>query len=164
MTYVSPEITYLESIRDWMATLETWQDWTGLPEGAALKARVAWPSRAAASADGLPVAILSIGNSTTKNLTGAAAGANFQPDGIFKMWVFAADTSDDTETSYSDFADRLFQLKAEMADKAYEGGVLFNEISVSDESIFHSSDVLEESDDSSAYWFGMITIRWGVEA
>lgn len=159
MTYASPEITYLESIRDWMATLTVWQTWTGL-SGDALKARVVWPLKAAAA---LPVAVLSIGASTTKNLTGAAGGANFQPDGVFKMWVYAEDTNADPMISYSDFADMLFQLKAEMADKAHEAPVLFNEFSISDEAIYHSSDVLDETV-TDAYWFGLIMIRWGVEA
>ncbi len=159
MTYSSPEITYLENIRDWMATLSVWQEWTGL-SGDPLKARVVWPLRAVSN---LPTAVLSVGASTTKNLTGAAGGANFQPDGVFKLWVYAADTSADPMISYSDFADKLFRLKAEMADKAHEAPVLFNEFSISDEAIYHSSEVMDDTE-TSAYWFGMILIRWGVEA
>ena len=53
MTTTSPEFLTLEAIRDWMATLTIWQQWTGL-SGDALEARVVWPIK---NAPALPVAV-----------------------------------------------------------------------------------------------------------
>lgn len=162
MSYSSPEILQLEAIRDWMATLSVWQAWTGLDETAA-KARIVWPLKSAPS---LPVCVLALGGGSTVNLTGAAGGSNFQPKGQITLWIYAADTAPtDPQLGYSDFADQLYNLIAQMADNAHVAPVLFNEFSTPETPIVHSTWVNAEEEDEglAAWWQGQITIRWGVE-
>jgi len=162
MTTTSPEFLTLEAIRDWMATLTIWQQWTGL-SGDALKARVVWPLK---NAPDLPVAVLGLRGSKTVNKTGAAGGSNFDPSGRIALWVYAADTGgDDEQKGYSDFGDMFFQLKSEMADKAHDAPVLFNSFEVPETPIVRSSWVTAPDEDEglSAWWQGEMTISWGVE-
>ena len=162
MTTTSPEFLTLEAIRDWMATLTIWQQWTGL-SGDALKARVVWPLK---NAPALPVAVLGLMGGRTLNKTGAAGGSNFDPSGQIAMWIYAADTGGDNEqVGYSAFGDLFYSLISEMADKAHQAPVQFNEFSTPDTPIVRSSWVTAQDEDEglAAWWQGQITIRWGVE-
>ena len=156
MPYTSPEVLQLEAIRTWMDTLSAWTSWAGT-------GRVVWPVKAAPA---LPVCVLELNAGRTINLTGAAGGANFQPSGSITMWIYAEDTAPtDPQQGYTDFADKFFLLKGEMADNAHVAPVLFNEFSTPDTPIVHSSWVMteDETEGFSAWWQGQITIRWGVE-
>ena len=166
MPYSSPELLQLEAIRDWMATLTVWQEWVGSVVAATLKARVVWPLK---SAPTLPVCVLSVASSVMRNQTGAAGGANFQPSGEIKLWVYAADTQPaDPQAGYSDFLDLFGRLRDEMADNAHLAPVFFNEFLFSAPPVIHSSWVNMEDDDAQeglGAWFqGEMSIRWGVEA
>jgi len=163
MPYSSPEILQLEAIQEWMATLTVWQMWTGLT-GNDLEARVVWPLK---NAPDLPVAVLSLMGGRSLNKTGAAGGSNFDPSGQIAMWIYAADTGGDNEQlGYSDFGDMFYRLISEMADKAHQAPVLFNEFTTPDVPIVRSSWVTAQDDDAglSAWWQGQVLIRWGVEA
>ncbi len=164
MTAASPEFLQLESIRDWMETLTVWRSWTGL-SGDALKARVVWPIK---NAPALPVCVLALGGGRTVNRTGAAGGANFQPSGSITMWIYAADTGGaDEALGYQTFGDLFYSLIAEMADKAHEAPVLFNEFITPDSPIVRSSWVTTEDDNDAdtlaAWWQGQVTVRWGID-
>lgn len=162
MTYSSPEVLQLEAIQTWISGLTVWQTWTGLDQ-AGSAARVVWPLKAAPT---LPVCVLSLGASRSVNLTGAAGAANFQPSGSISLWVYAEDTAPtNPQTGYSDFADLFFRLRDEMADKAHEAPVLFNEFSHPDIPVLHSSWVSadEDTEGFASWWQGEMTIRWGVE-
>jgi len=164
MTYSSPEILQLEAIQSWIADMTVWSEWVGSAVEAELEARVVWPLKAAPT---LPVCVLSLGGGRTVNLTGAAGGANFQPSGQVKLWIYAADTAPtDPQAGYSDFADLFYRLIGEMADNAHLAPVFFNEFSSPDPPIIHSSWVNLEDDTEglAAWWQGELQIRWGVEA
>ncbi len=163
MTTTSAEFLTLEAIREWMATLEVWQDWTGLT-GDALKARVVWPIK---NAPALPVCVLALGAGRLNNSTGYAGAANFQPSGSITMWIYAADTGGEDEAAgYQTFGDLFYSLIMEMADKAHEAPVLFNEFITPETPIVRSSWVTTEDEDDadtlSAWWQGQVTVRWGI--
>jgi hypothetical protein len=100
MTVSSPEFLMLEAIRDWMATLTVWQEWTELT-GDDLKARVVWPLK---DAPALPVCVLALKGGRTLNKTGAAGGSNFDPSGSIDMWIYAADAGgEDEQLGYTTF-------------------------------------------------------------
>lgn len=153
----------LEAIRDWMATLTVWQEWVGSAVEATLKARVCWPLK---SAPALPVAILSLRGGQFRNMTGAAGGANFQPAGTIAMQVYAADTGGtDQQLGYSNFADLFYRLISEMADKAHNAPIFFNNFTTPEMPIIRSSWVSVDEDDGLAdWWQGEMMISWGVEA
>ena len=160
MAYSSPQLLQLQAIRDWMASLSVWQAWTELSGGAAAS-RVVWPLK---SAPALPVCVLSLGAQRTVNLTGAAGGANFQPSGQITLYIYAEDTApDNPQTGYSNFADLFFTLIQDMADNAHVAPVLFDEFTVPDTPIVHSTWVnFEDTDEGlAAWWQGQITISWG---
>lgn len=162
MTTTSPEFLTLEAIREWMATLTIWQQWTGL-SGSDLEARVVWPLK---NAPGLPVAILSLMGGKTINKTGAAGGSNFTVSGQISMQIYAADTGgEDEQKGYSEFGEMFYALIAEMSDKAHDAPVLFNEFGTPDVPIVRSSWVTaqEDGDGLSAWWQAQVFIRWGVE-
>ena len=163
MSVTSPEFLMLDAIRTWMATLTVWQQWTGL-SGDQLKARVVWPLK---DSPALPVTVLGLMGGKTVNKTGAAGGSNFDPSGQIAMWVYAADTGGEDESKgYEEFGDRFYALIAEMADKAHEAPVLFNEFTTPDVPIVRSSWVTTQDDDEGLdpWWQGQVFIRWGVEA
>jgi hypothetical protein len=163
MPVTSPEFLMLEAIRDWMATLTTWQTWTGL-SGDPLKARVVWPIK---NAPALPVCVLGLMGGQTINLTGAAGGSNFVPSGSIGMWLYAADTDpDDEQAGYTTFGDLFFALISEMADKAHEAPVKFNQFITPEVPIVRSTWVATEDEMDAGlglWWQGQVTVRWGVE-
>lgn len=156
MPYSSPEVLQLEAIQTWMETLSVWTAWAGT-------GRVVWPIKAAPE---LPVCVLALNAGRTINLTGAAGGSNFQPSGSITAWIYAADTDPtDPQTGYSEFADKFFNLIAQMADNAHTAPIFVNEFETPDAPIVRSSWVNVDDDDEGLadYWMGQITIRWGVE-
>ena len=158
MPYSSPEVLQLEAIRDWMATLSVWTSATGGDN------HVFWPIKAA---DSMPACVLSLQGGRTVNLTGAAGGSNFQPSGSIGMLIYAADTGGaDEQKGYSDFADFFYGLISEMADKAHQSPVVFNEFVTPPVPIMRSSWFNVEDDDEGLadWWQGLLTISWGVEA
>lgn len=165
MPYSSPELLQLQAIQSWMATLTVWQEWVDSTDETTLKAAIVWPLKAAPT---LPVCVLSISQSIVRNMTGAAGGANFQPSGEIKLWIYAADTQPtDPQTGYSDFLDLLCRLRDEMADNAHVAPVLFNEFQLGMPPVVHSRWINAEDDDTGEglgdYYQGELSIRWGVE-
>jgi hypothetical protein len=165
MSFTSPELVQLESLQAWMATLTVWQEWIDSVDATVLKSRIVWPL---AAAPALPVCVLSPGRSVLRNLTGSAAGANFQPAGQIKIWVYAADTHpNDLQTGYSTFLDLFSRLRSDMAEHAHMAPVLFDEFEFGDPPVIRSNWINtqdEETDEGlSDYWHGEMTLRWGID-
>lgn len=161
MSYSSPQVLQLESIRDWMSTLDVWSEWVDSVDVPTLKARVVWPLSATQT---LPVCVLALGAQNVENRSGAAGGANFQPFGTINLFIYAEDTNPtNSQTGWSDFADLFFRLVTEMADKAHQAPVLFNAFRTPEVPIVHSSWVNTEDDGQGLgnYWIGQVTISWG---
>lgn len=165
MPYSSPELLQLEALQAWMATLSVWQEWLASTDDTFLKSRIVWPL---AAAPALPVCVLSPGRSVLRNQTGAAGGANFQPSGQIKLWVYAVDTAPtDLQQGYSDFLDLFSRLRSDMADNAHVAPVLFDEFEFGDPPVIRSNWVNSQDDETSEglddYWHGELTLRWGIE-
>lgn len=155
----SAEIDRLNALRAWLITLDAWQDWVDSVDTVELTSRISWPNTASIAE--FPQMALHLAGHTYRNITGGAAGSNFQPRGEIRLLIWDLDEApDNTKTSYEYFADHFFALMEELADKAHESALWFDVLATDQPPIVHSSEN-ENYEGDQAMWHGVIRIQWG---
>lgn len=158
----SNEIQKLVDIKAWLITLTAWQDWVGSVDETELNATIAWPLFAAP--DAYPLIVPELASVRYRNITGAAAGSNFQGFGTLRLLVWDIDTDKaDPTASFNTFANNFFGLLNEIVDKAHQSTLLFDAATTEEVPIVHSSQN-EEYEGDVQVWHGVINLLWGVPA
>lgn len=156
----SAEIDRLNALRDWLITFDSWRDWVGSTDETELTSRITWPTSSGLSE--FPQMVIELGGHRYQNLTGAAAGSNFQPRGEIRLLIWDLDEApENTTTSYEYFANKFFALMEELADKAHLSALLFDAVATEAFPIVHTSQN-EAYEGDLAMWHGVIRIQWGV--
>lgn len=126
----SMEIDNRSALRDLIAGLASWEDWTGLAVLADRKARVGWPE---AVETVWPFIVVFFGGGGRINLTGGDSSANFRSRGMMRVVVFdKASDPDDLMTSDTAFGTRFFGLIDEIVENAHTGPMMIRGLQYGD--------------------------------
>jgi len=156
----SAETDRLRDLRNWLITFTSWQEWVDSDDEAELSSRITWPVNSTLTE--WPQMVLELGGHRYQNITGAAAGSNFQPRGEIRLLIWDLDEApNNPDTSYENFADHFFGLMEEMANKAHQSALMFEALETEPFPIVHTSGN-ERYEEELQMWHGVIRIRWGV--
>ncbi len=168
---MSHEISARTDLKNLIASLDAWQDWTGLNE-AGSAARIGWPTVAIESLPAIVIVTLAGGRRNTGN---SDSSANFRSKGGLAVLVFdEVSDPDDLMASDTDFGTKFFALLDELVEQAHSTELMIADITYGDNPYrmdqFNSStaidaDADDEDDEASTVkrcWVGEFQIQTGI--